>query len=118
MVKGSRKSLPPKLKKAPAASVKDVKKAAKKPASKKAKKSQDEESKGDLEMTHTEIEDASQEISMINTMSKGRIPATQPVPSKKRAESVPKVGSKRTRKASKKDLDEEEEDEDMENHSG
>lgn len=55
---------------------------------------------------------------MINTMSKGRIPATQPVPSKKRAESVPKVGSKRTRKVSKKDLDDEEEDEDMEDHSG
>jgi hypothetical protein len=58
-------------------SVKDAKKAAKKPPSKKApKKDDDEESKGDLEMTHTEVEDASQEIEMINTKSKGRIPAT------------------------------------------
>jgi hypothetical protein len=71
-------------------------------------------------MTHTEVEDASQEIYMINTTSKGRKvpPATQPVPSKKRAESVPKVGSKRIRKASKKDLDDEDEDEEMEEPSG
>jgi hypothetical protein len=77
MIKGTRKSLPPKLKQPAAVSVKDAKKAAKKPPSKKApKKDDDEESKGDLEMTHTEVEDASQEIEMINTKSKGRIPAT------------------------------------------
>ena len=70
-------------------------------------------------MTHTEVEDASQEIEMINTTSKGRIPASQPAASKKRGESLPKVGQKRTRKASKKDVDEEEEeDEDMEEPSG
>jgi hypothetical protein len=77
MIKGTRKSLPPKLKQSAAVSVKDAKKAAKKPSSKKAPKMDDEEeSKGDLEMTHTEVEDASQEIEMINTKSKGRIPAT------------------------------------------
>ena len=66
MIKGTRKSLPPKQK--PAVSVKDAKKAVKKPASKKTpKKDEDEESKGDHEMTHTEVEDASQEIEMINT---------------------------------------------------
>ena len=64
---------------AAAVSVKDAKKAAKKPASKKAapkKADDDEESKGDHEMTRTEVEDASQEIEMINTKSKGRVPAT------------------------------------------
>lgn len=55
MVKGSRKSLPPKLKPSAATSVKVVKKAAEKPVGKKSKKADDEESKGDLEMTHTEV---------------------------------------------------------------
>ena len=72
--------MPPKMKQpAAAVSVKDAKKAAKKPASKKAapkKADDDEESKGDHEMTRTEVEDASQEIEMINTKSKGRVPAT------------------------------------------
>jgi len=74
--------------------VKDAKKGAKKaPAKKQTKKADDdEESKGDHEMTHTEVEDASQEIEMINTSSKARIAASQPAASKKRAVSLPKVG--------------------------
>jgi hypothetical protein len=59
-------------------SVNDSMKVDKKPASTKTTKKydDDEESKVDQEMAQTEDENASQEIEMIDTMSKGRIPAT------------------------------------------
>lgn len=75
MVKGARHSMqPPKAK----VNVKDAKKAASKklPAKKGKKSEDDEESKGDHEMTHTEVEDASQEIVQINTQSKRRMAAS------------------------------------------
>ncbi len=102
MVKSTNKKAP-KVEDAVNVSVKDAKAASKKGV-KKAAKEQEEE---DEEMTHTEVQEvtenaAEEEEEFINTQSKGRAKK----PAAKRNSSAPKVGQKRLRVAPKKSLDE------------
>ncbi len=110
MVKSTNKKAP-KVEDAVKVSVKDAKAASKKGV-KKAVKEQEE----DEEMTHTEVQEvtenaAEEEDEFINTQSKGRAKK----PAAKRNSSAPKVGQKRLRVAPKKSLDEDEDNEASEN---
>jgi len=111
MVKSTNKK-PARASTTPKVSVKDAKAASKKltKTKKAAKKESDEENdEEDKEMTHTEVNEVSEDVEeQINTQSKGRV--SKKAPAKKRAPSVPKVGQKRLRIAPKKDIDEEEEE--------